>query len=1693
MTEGSSNYGSSWQGPYLSGPVMGAIENLSVTTSPAGLAYAVWSSSALGTGTPEEAIYFADGSLMLAPSAVPLGPGGALSPSAGPAIAVDAFQRPLIAWPASNASTSGIAFTGDYLTANETLSQVDQMVVDPLALGDFAPGSGKTTQAAFNTSISKAVSEVSTNLSSNKLCDAQNASVYGLYQNLTHLPLTIVPGSGTVCSSNLVPNNKTSPLTTSVGIDSPNTYLAVYADWLLEALGVPLAASPLANATGSWGPIASASAPPPWSKIADFNANSGCSGAGWSVCQADEQVEVSSTMYSPTALNLVPSTVFPSSSLYDPATLVCRNLDEDEGFWANYTLVKTWSNVSIDNGTVHSFIGTGFYPSIYVANLTVGSSYYWNLTLSPRFQLTEGGSLCGHGQAPPTPFSAAKTSFSGVVSTTLALSSMSHSWHVYYTNQQNAAPVSVGIGFVSNIETVANATVTTGSTTVATWASSHSAYLPATTGAMSFQGVVGDTYEVSVVALTRPGGWTTAQLPSFSYATPTSAPAQTSSYSFSMTLTKPSITLSGWTTSNVTSTTAQLTWLANADGGGTVTYSANNSGENITAIGILGASASGNWRYTIELHGLEPWTVYVGSFGVVTANATYTYYFSEPFSPFQTAVGVIITESDYPYDSITHTGGGGSFHWNLPNAFSGMSPLPRVMNGTLLIWNSSQTISVPVSSSEVNQTKSSSWFDTFNFTLAGLNVTYGVLLELNYSTNPVTFVTSQDLNFTYQKDTSGDGLTDLEKVNGWVVPVNGFAGIYLADPDAFSTNGLVSDYFEKLYDLDPWTVDTASSHMIDLWNLTFDLGNASQPVSIPDSFGFHLWWENNTSFYPFSFAQYPGGRPLGQPVNPTPWGNISCTSTGCPGSYEYSSNVLWSRQALTTFLSFPGLSGVTYWKTDWLRGVIASYGGTWYLTLWGKLSWGANPDYSVTPAGTTLPDGNRISPLGLDRLSVEVNNLYVSGLQTGLGYAVRLRVFPGTTSTGNWTLSNYTAPVGGVISRLTGYDVCLPVNPTAQFETIQLQIFANESGTSTLTPINFLLVNGEPAAETNVTYDMLLGQAVAYTYGSNVPSPNGSLSMVLQSLTVGGKTPTYLWLPTDNSTVNGLPAGLERYTGEQSFDLVIINASTSLNSSSIPFPWGGSYVLSLQPGLNNLLLPREQFLNSSFAAAILQGKDFPYPSGHPTPPILSGDTKAQNLLTKSFGSVSGLMFDLQAYWQNRSVSRGPFNFTTAETGVSNSSSLQIRTLVVQTPPSYNTGGLLSDPGLYSSVPQPPALQSIFTLNITSTATLDLLLAALLTNTTAGVNGTFQPVTNQVSSLGFEPAVINALANAPIGGQGLFGPPPYNPKSTSGGGPWGDFVNAVTSIVTTVAGAVMSLVNVVWTATVAAFTYLDHMAIEAAAIGGTLLSRTAATLVSVGKAIGNALNALLDYIVSLVKAALASVIDPIVRAAASFDSTLGSAANATVADVNGGGGVTAAHALAWGQAFDPIAILGVAVAFAITVALVILGPLDLGAGFIVPLILTIVPTFSQNLISGLASISSFTAQAVATLEDSFTNSLPKAEWEAVAGVAALTASSTDFFIALLTAAQKGLTEQIAATLALSIIVDLAVFAIGVVTWASHLGAVAIAALVLAGIAAFVAFRALVGGIASIKTYATISVVLAGIGVAAASADVILAET
>jgi len=170
----------------------------------------------------------------------------------------------------------------------------------------------------------------------------------------------------------------------------------------------------------------------------------------------------------------------------------------------------------------------------------------------------------------------------------------------------------------------------------------------------------------------------------------------------------------------------------------------------------------------------------------------------------------------------------------------------------------------------------------------------------------------------------------------------------------------------------------------------------------------------------------------------------------------------------------------------------------------------------------------------------------------------------------------------------------------------------------------------------------------------------------------------------------------------------------------------------------------------------------------------------------------------------------------------------------------------------------------------------------------------------------------------------------------------------------------------------------------------------------------------------------------------------------------------------------------------------LTPLDFGEGFLIGIFLTLLPTFAQELIQGLPTVSSVTSGAVTALEDGFHNTISSVDWAALAGAVGISASSVDGAFALFTAITRNVGDAPMLDLAVSLIIDMIVFVISIVTWASHLAGVAIIALFFGAEGVYAAIKANTKPVPAVATYTQVSLVLAGIGLAAASADVLVSE-
>jgi hypothetical protein len=195
--------------------------------------------------------------------------------------------------------------------------------------------------------------------------------------------------------------------------------------------------------------------------------------------------------------------------------------------------------------------------------------------------------------------------------------------------------------------------------------------------------------------------------------------------------------------------------------------------------------------------------------------------------------------------------------------------------------------------------------------------------------------------------------------------------------------------------------------------------------------------------------------------------------------------------------------------------------------------------------------------------------------------------------------------------------------------------------------------------------------------------------------------------------------------------------------------------------------------------------------------------------------------------------------------------------------------------------------------------------------------------------------------------------------------WGDFVNAVTSVVQTAVGEIVSLVSMVYNSVVEAYTFVAHLAREAADLGGQLLSRAAATLVSVGEALYRLVEAALDYLIDLAEAALVKLFDPLIAMIQGYQTALVNAANATVADVSEGYPVTTPHVQKLFSAMSgAVLTAALAIGVAVTVILLVFSEFDIFESVVVGLILSIlVVTSAPYLETAVSEITILSASAI----------------------------------------------------------------------------------------------------------------------------------
>jgi hypothetical protein len=1567
----SSSSGTNWTGPYIVASYQGASADPEVSVSRSGYAYLTWRDDALGPWEVDSAVYSFAGQALQLPRSIP---GSIESTGAGsgpPALAVDGFERPLFVWSSWNNSSDQLELrsSGGFLSPVPAV-QVLRAAWNETVPSDFRSMSASALQA-FRSSVNGSLIQLQTDVHSVHTapgeCTAENYLFSHVYPNVTTSDaLPLVAGLAPTGCTFSSPATDASDLAAVQGPYTADSYLYVYLSWVAESLGRGVmvepswVGAPLGGEVNTYPNIGGQTPVYPFApKVTGVD-------------DQEDALTVDPVTINPNTLWLNASSRFSSGEasvseeeLVGQSWKVCGlSTRSDQLVAVNLSLA-----VSIPSSHLHvtaSYGSRSQLPSVYVANLSsdqVGSWWenvsltFWRSYSSTnscsgtvKYSATVGASVWPNNDS---------IDLAGQFTTGLSFSPYSSSTPLVVKTGRVSGGKAVDSVFWNNTM-IAEASIWDNMTSSPHNFSGHlvnTSLRPSEEFQFPAQPDENEQYQVNAVINSTNGSYSRSWLNQLNAAQTTSnSPAQTASASCTFTQSSNPVQISGAKAANATDTSVTLTWFSKSDGVGWANY--NDSTDQPYSLTTTVTYVGGSWpyEYRAELHGLSSWGVYEATVGIGSYSGCLEYENSTSFY-FQTVSQVQPFEYDYPYDSITQQGGGAAIEWQESSAFASIAVFKNGSATYFPTSNTTDTVVLPLP--QLWTVSEEGWPELvavtlgFNLTELAPNATYNVSIVLNYTIGSVHFEAgSVPFTFVYGRDTKGDGLTDWEKLRGWTVAYQSASGAWTsvqvdADPSQYATNGLVSDFVEKEFGLNPNTVDTAGSLMLDTWNLTFNLGPVGT-AKLPTT-EFMYWYQNNS--YAFNKAC---PDPLSVSCSFTPLDqNASNVSDNSP----WAAQVLWGRSALSNFLNLSGVGAAGL-----LRAVSGTYDGLRTLTVWGKLSWGANPLASSTPLDGVL-DGLRVNPLydedvelafGADSINSGVFAVNPNDTSSGCGSlpndaGVALRFSLPDAADGfygnNYSTQFFSACPADNASR---YVITIPVDNTQASQTVQIQMWANISTNSSRDPEE-LPING-----CHWSYNVTVGM-----FHSTALARNGSAPIVLfgdpgqgcaganrvitltafgaSEVPAGRKVNTWLWLPNDNSTVSNLPLGLKRYVGEEAFDLVVLDDTSSLDivSDGVPLSWGGlASGLTLLPGLNEILVPRDQFMNSAFAQAILLNDKVQNSSVRGGPLLLGNQSGA---ITNS--SHASNLTDLECYWQSRAVNQTPALCPRGVQGTWTNSTYAVNLVAAENCTASNCGGLPSIPQLETSQEAGAAVQAIVTLNVTlagdgtGTQQLDALLAALLVNNSATVdNGTLLGVTNSVASLGFSSAVVRAMANSTAANGGQFGMPVSRAKLPS---PPSCLLcwNTVSGVTYYVLSG--QWVGVAWSESIAAGLYFVRLVAATEAIGAQGINHLINTLVDVGNYLKSEFLDLLSFIEQEAESLFSGLVKRVTSSIQSYVEGVDSSFATCVQDYTQTGSVKPADAAAFFVALGggPFVLLSELPPL-LSTALTILSAVSLGWPFLV---------------------------------------------------------------------------------------------------------------------------------------------------------------
>jgi hypothetical protein len=1594
----SNTSGTQWSSPYLVANGNGSIDAPQTTVSPAGYIFLTWRANGQGGWGAEQRVFSDSGRALSGVTSVP-GVGGAAGTIVQSlSVAVDGWQRPLYAWSLVNSTgVSSIDYTGAYLSVRQLVSLVWQRFNQTVP-SDFRTF-GSSQIATFEGDVTSALGAVLSDLHSRSYSGAQTEIVADLYPyltvNRTGYSFSAPASDPYACTSGL--GNSATWLSNTSGPYSTGTSFGVYAAWLVEAAGCGAVGLPHWPGVPGGAPVPIPSGshqsgfpPPPvlGTIVAPYS-------TAWGY------VNITPVTVNPNAVLLSAQSTFGGNSSDLPFHVSpCYGTIDRSYYPASYS-----EEVENPGGAASApavFTSHNEVPSVYLTNLQADFNGTWTVEITVHFNESYFKSETCSG---------ATTQSSGMETPSLGPSKITFALTGTYTTYLGALPTPPPINVDTN-----------GATHQATLYSNFTASVIAAIHLFSVtqQGggyygsnstSVGSTKEnISLSGVPILGSskelWATFELNSTSGSASKSWPQVNASqvthfshplwanysYEFQTVANPVGLFLNSTPVVNITATDAAVAWYSNMSGTGWVRYQETGSGQfQQTALRWTIGSNHTWYRYTLELHGLDPWSFYTILVGIDASPSGNPVVYEKYIAvTFQTTAAVSLSEWEAAYDSITGEGGGALIYWNWPNDFSGFA----YENGTLTYWptnDSRSTSEVVVPIPQLKQYAVGYNSGVIGVNLSALNVSwnYSVALLLNVSYHgKALVVTNEPFTFVYERDTSGDGLTNWEKVRGWNVTTQYLPGEFetvteQANPYLYATNGLTSDFLEKEYGLDPNTISTTGDGMLDVWNLTFNLGTGSP--ALPAS-GFNYWYENNS----YHFTQACPDPVLRPPCSFTPiYSNISNLSDDGPGSAK----VLWSGSGTSSALAKLERL-IANDSLSPLRGVTGTYKGSRTLTVWGKLSWGADPlswSTAWSQVGSGIPgDGSLVDPLGVTDLNITLTSWGMHGLASGDGVAVFIHATSNATQylpSGQTDYSNYSlSSTSGSIDAWSGsFPLNFQVAPNEQQAGVNFSLVAALSGGSfTELSVGSIFPDLENTSATS----------------SRLHPPNSYawLNLTYQVVPVFSKANTMVLVPGDNSTLSRLPIGLTRYVGQQYFVLLAVNdtvrGSNTLTLGSIPYTNSSSpgqtstglYRLNLSGGMNNILVPRSFFIHSPLGQELLLNR-----------------TNVSIALT----NVNGLLKDYwdPASWQARVMGYNWNGSMNANGGpgyinVYSNTSQNCTTNVSQ------CGVVSSNLAAGQQVPA-KAIESIFVMNVGSNATFTNLLAGLLLNTSGNFTGWGFSGTPYLSSLGLSNEVTSALANSYLFNSGSYKAPTYQPPPPQPS-VWQKIGKTVWNAYS---GTFGPYISVVWGWVQAAGSYAAYIVKELARWALSALSQTVGVLKSVAAAIVYLIDLLASVIWTVIYDMLSLVLNPFESSVAAYDSGISSAFNNSIADVSDGGSgngrVTQSDAVALLDALSGFPLLFAAsIATLAVIGLTIASDVDIGPGFVVGILLSLIAVGALAAIRGLSGSYVLSEVAISAFDSSVNVSLPANKgvhpqwnWTALGESVGIAAGVTDVPLAL----------------------------------------------------------------------------------------------